>query len=55
MGGSFRVVNNTIYSTGEARASMAMWRTFKGETKVSYAETTYYIGPSLLDDLTTSI
>ena len=27
----------------------------KGETKVSYTETTYHIAPSLVDDLTTSI
>ena len=44
-----------IYSTGEARASGAPWTTFKGETKVSYTETTYYTVPSLVDDLTTSI
>ena len=44
-----------MYSTGEARASRAPWTTFKGETKVSYTETTYHIAPSLVDDLTTSI
>jgi len=35
--------------------SRAPWTTFKGETRVSYIETTYYIVPSLVDDLTTSI
>ena len=32
-----------------------LWTTCKGETKVSYTETTYHTIPSLVSDLTTSI